>query len=93
MRYLCLIKVVQRLPNKPKDAYMVGAKCGYCAGSRSLPFSIFPAYRLSLVQSQQSADFVLINSYSKGFDQDWLNEDLFRLVTWSADHGLVINNA
>ncbi len=35
-------------------------------------------------------DFVLSNSYSKYSDQKGLDDDLFRLATWSADHGLVI---
>ncbi len=26
-------------------------------------------------------DFVIVKSYSKGFDQDWLNVDLSRLAT------------
>ncbi len=33
-------------------------------------------------------DFVLDNSYSKCSDQDGLDDDLPRLVTWSADQGL-----
>ncbi len=36
-------------------------------------------------------DFVLGNSCSKCSDKDGLDEDLQRLVTWSADHGLIIN--
>ncbi len=36
-------------------------------------------------------DFVLCNSYNKCTDQEGLDEDLHRLVTWSADHGLLIN--
>ncbi len=36
-------------------------------------------------------DFVLCNSYKNCTDQEGLDEDLHRLVTWSADHGLLIN--
>ncbi len=36
-------------------------------------------------------DFVLCNSYNKCSDQEGLDEDLHRFVTWSADHGLLIN--
>ncbi len=36
-------------------------------------------------------DFVLCNSYSKFSVQVELDEDLHRLITWSADHGLLIN--
>ncbi len=36
-------------------------------------------------------DFVLCNSYNKCTDQEGLDEDLHRLVTWSADHGRLIN--
>ncbi len=35
--------------------------------------------------------FVLCNSYSKCSDQEVLDDDLHRLVTWSADHGPLIN--
>ncbi len=36
-------------------------------------------------------DFVLCNSYSKCSDQEGLDDGLHRLVTWSADYGLLIN--
>ncbi len=36
-------------------------------------------------------DFVLCNSYNNCIDQEGLDEDLHRLVTWSADRGLLIN--
>ncbi len=36
-------------------------------------------------------DFALCNSYNKYSNQEGLDEDLHRLVTWSADHGLLIN--
>ncbi len=35
-------------------------------------------------------DFVLCNSYSKCSDQKGLDDDLSRLVPWSANHGLII---
>ncbi len=36
-------------------------------------------------------DFVLCNSYSKCSDQEGFDDDLHRLVTWSADQGLFID--
>ncbi len=36
-------------------------------------------------------DFVLCNSYGKCSDQEGLDDDLHRPVTWSADHGLPVN--
>ncbi len=36
-------------------------------------------------------DFMLCNSYIKCSDQEGLDDDLHRLVTWSSDHGLLIS--
>ncbi len=36
-------------------------------------------------------DFLLCYSYSKCSGQEWLDDDLHRRVTWSADDGLLIN--
>ncbi len=36
-------------------------------------------------------NFVLYNSYSKYSGQKELDDDLYRLATWSADHGLAIS--
>ncbi len=38
-------------------------------------------------------DFLLCYSYSKCSGQEWLDDDLHRRVTWSADDGLLINKS
>ncbi len=66
-------------------------QCGCSAGSRSFSLytdSLSPRHSRLL---KYADDFVLCNSYSKCSDQEGLDDDLHRLVTWSADYGLLIN--
>ncbi len=52
-----------------------------------------PHYPLeyNIEQFEYADDFVLCNSYNKFTDYEGLYEDLHRRVTWSVDHGLLIN--
>ncbi len=45
----------------------------------------------NIEQFEYADDFVLCNSYNKCTDYEGLDEDLHHRVTWSADHGLLIN--